>query len=167
MRRKIAIFIGLGLALVLAVAAWMVLGQKAGDAAVQSDSVILDEGIALFRENRHEEAFEKLRGIPKNSPLEWRARYYQGSSLIMLKNYRDAVLYLEQALALNDRETPILHALGVAHYKQGNLGMAKAYFGQVLEIDPDDMEARGLMDIMAKLERYQDNPSAGSGFGDN
>ena len=42
----------------------------------------------------------------------------------------------------------------------GNLAMSKAYFAQVLEIDPTDEEARGLMDIMANLERMQQDAPA-------
>ena len=33
--------------------------------------------------------------------------------------------------------------------------MSKAYFATLLEIDPSHEEAKGLMDIMARLERYQ------------
>ena len=49
----------------------------------------------------------------------------------------------------------VLYALGVAHYKLGNLGVSKAYFGKVLEVDPGHDDARGLMDIVANLERRQ------------
>ena len=46
-----------------------------------------------------------------------------------------------------------MHALGVAYFKLGNLKLSKGYYASILEIDPGDEEARGLMDIMAKLER--------------
>jgi hypothetical protein len=41
----------------------------------------------------------------------------------------------------------------VAYFKLGNLKLAKGYFASVLEINPNDEQAKGLMDIMAKLER--------------
>lgn len=82
-------------------------------------------------------------------------RYYQGSTHIILKDYQAAAETLEQALALNNNETRIMHALGVAYFKLGNLKLSKAYFAAVLEIEPDNAEARGLMEIMAKLEKTQ------------
>jgi Flp pilus assembly protein TadD len=122
----------------------------------EQEAMLLESGIALFRENKHQEAFEILRGIPADSPHEWRAKYYQGSALIMLKNFGSAVDYLEQAYALKDQETQIMHALGVAYYKLGKLKMAKGYFAAVLEVDPFDEEAQGLLDIMTRLERQQE-----------
>ncbi len=76
------------------------------------------------------------------------------------KDYEAAIGLLEEALLLNPGHTRIMHALGVAHFKMGNLAMSKAYFAQVLEIDPTDEEARGLMDIMANLERMQQDAPA-------
>ena len=60
---------------------------------------------------------------------------------------------LQQGLALDARDTGALYALGVASYKLGNLKLAKGYFAAVLEINSDDEQAIGLMDIMASLER--------------
>jgi tetratricopeptide (TPR) repeat protein len=78
-----------------------------------------------------------------------------GSALIKLKDYESGALRLEEALALNSSETNILFALGVVYYKLGNLSLSKAYFASVLELDPGHEEAKGLMDIMASLERTQ------------
>jgi hypothetical protein len=56
------------------------------------------------------------------------------------------------------------------YYKLGNLSLSKAYFASVLKIDPGHEEAKGLMDIMAGLERIQPDasqegkPEAGAGI---
>ncbi len=71
----------------------------------------------------------------------------------MLKDYESAVEYLGQAHRLNSRSTDILYALGVTYYKLGKVKLAKSYFASVLEINPQDEQAKGLLDIMAKLER--------------
>jgi tetratricopeptide (TPR) repeat protein len=155
MTKTTQILLGLMAVVLIVATAFLLYLQNIGQRDSEQDAIVLESGIALFRENKHQEAFEMLRGIPVDSPYEWRARYYQGSALIMLKNYESAVGYLEQAYALNDRETRIMHGLGVAYFKLGNLKMAKGYFAAILEIDPGDEEARGLMDIMAKLERNQ------------
>ena len=84
---------------------------------------------------------------------EARALYDQGSEHIQLKDYTSALESLEQAHVLNPEDTGTLFALGVVYYKLGNLKLAKSYFASVLEINPNDEQAKGLMDMMAKLER--------------
>jgi predicted TPR repeat methyltransferase len=71
----------------------------------------------------------------------------------MLKDYAAATERLERSLALAPRDTGTLYALGVASFKLGNLKLARGYFASVLEINPNDEQAKGLMDIMANLER--------------
>ena len=84
---------------------------------------------------------------------EARALYDQGSEHIQQKDYTSALESLEQAHVLNPEDTGTLFALGVVYYKLGNLKLAKSYFASVLEINPNDEQAKGLMDMMAKLER--------------
>jgi Flp pilus assembly protein TadD len=84
---------------------------------------------------------------------EAKALYDQGSEHIQLKDYKSALESLEQAHVLNPEDTGTLFALGVVYYKLGNLKLAKSYFASVLELNPNDEQAKGLMDMMAKLER--------------
>jgi tetratricopeptide (TPR) repeat protein len=150
--------------LVLVAAVWVYVknsGQQ--EKHIRADRKI-ESGIALFKDNKYPEALEIFENIPPGSPREWYLRYYQGSAYIMLKDYPPAITYLEQALALNPTETQIMHALGVAYYKLGKLKISKSYYVSVLEIDPDDDEARGLMEIMTNLEKRQleaQRPEAG------
>ena len=150
--------------LVLVVAVWVYIensGQQ--EKFIRADQKI-ETGITLFKQNKFPEALEIFENISPGSPREWYARYYQGSAYIMLKDYQPAITYLEQALALNPTETQIMHALGVAYFKLGKLKISKAYYASVLEIDPADDEARGLMEIMANLEKRQleaQRPEAG------
>jgi len=115
----------------------------------------LDRGIALFQEKKYREALTLLQGIPDGKISDWRLPYYVATSQVMLKDYSTAAPILEKALALNPRETRILFELGVVYFKLGKLSLSKAYFGSVVEIDPDNKDAKGLMDIMAELERKQ------------
>ena len=116
---------------------------------------LIDEGIAQFRAEQYELSVQTLGSIPENSTQDWHVPYYLGSALIQLKDYEKGAVKLEEALALNPSKKNVLFALGVAYYKLGNLSLSKAYFAAVLEIDPSHEEAKGLMDIMARLERYQ------------
>ena len=93
--------------------------------------------------------------------------YYTATALVMLKDYQPAALKLEEALVLNPQETAILFELGIVYFKLGKLGLSKGYFASVLEIDPSNEEARGLMDVMAKLERIQPGASQEDTAGDD
>ena len=125
--------------------------QEAKEQATQS----LEQGIALFRDKKYTESVEVLQSIPDGVIEDWHLPYYNASALVMLKDYQPAALKLEEALTLNPQETLIMFELGVVYFKLGNLSLSKAYFASVLEIDPTNEEARGLMDIMANLERQQ------------
>jgi tetratricopeptide (TPR) repeat protein len=118
----------------------------------------LEQGIALFDQKQYEAALAELQPFADAGTEDWRAHYYLGSTQLMLKDYPAAAAALEQSLALRPDETGTLYALGVAYYRQGNLKLAKAYFGAVLEINPNDEHAKGLMDIMSKLEQNSANP---------
>ena len=147
---------GVAAILALSAAAWIWVEQSGQETELSDAAVLLDSGITLFNEKNFQQAVEALDQVPPGSPEKWQALYYQGSAMIMLKDYTSAVAYLEQALALNSHQTRIMHALGVAYFKLGKLNLAKAYYASILELDPNDEEAKGLMDIMANLERQQD-----------
>lgn len=117
------------------------------------------EGIAQFRAEQYELSVQTLSSIPEERVDDWHIPYYLGSALIQLKDYENGAARLEEALVLNPQNENILFALGVAYFKQGKLDLSKAYFASVVEIDPNHEEAKGLMDIMAKLERQSSAPA--------
>lgn len=116
---------------------------------------ILARGIALYEDDRHDEALQMLESMPIEAPLDWRPPYYKGMVLIQLKDYERAAGLLEEAIVLDSTQIAPLFALGVTYFKLGQLGLSKSYFAAVLEIDPGNEEARGLMNTMANLERVQ------------
>ena len=144
---------GVAAVFALSVAAGLYINKSSQNKTYEQARLMLDSGITLFNEKKHEEAFQALESIPKGSDFEWQARYYQGSALIMQKDYEAALDYLERALEVAPTEARIMHALGVAYFKLGKLDLAKAYYAAVLEINPEDEEAKGLMEIMANLQR--------------
>jgi tetratricopeptide (TPR) repeat protein len=141
--------------LLVSIAGWVYIEQSNLQRVSEQAKQSLDSGISLFEQEKYPEALNVLESIPSGTSSGWWARYYQGSAHIMLKDYPVAVTYLEQAFALNPTEPRIMHALGVAYFKAGNFKLAKAYYAAVLEIDPDDEEAKGLIDIMVKFEKRQ------------
>ena len=121
--------------------------EEAGQSAER-----LAQGIALYQQKKYTEAIQELEKIPEKSVKNWRIPYYLGSAEVMLGNNQEAVTSFEWALTLAPQEVGILYALGVAYYKLGNYELSKGYFAAVLEINPADEHAKGLMDIMAKLD---------------
>jgi len=121
--------------------------------------LLMGQGITQFKQKKYETALETLRSISPDVVEDWRLPYYTGTTLIKLKDYESAAVSLEQALIMNSEEKDIPFALGVVYFKLGNLSLSKSYFHSVLELDPAHEEAKGLMDIMAKLERQQPDSS--------
>lgn len=122
----------------------------------QQYNAILDRGIGQYHEKRYSESLQTLENIPSGVITTWQLPYYKASALVQLKKYKPAATYLEKALALNNSEKIILSALGVVYYKLGNLRLAKGYFSSTLELDPGNEHVKGLMDIMARLQRQSE-----------
>jgi tetratricopeptide (TPR) repeat protein len=116
-------------------------------------SVALDKGIALFEEKNYEEALTELEKIPPGATDDWRAPYYRGSAQLVLKQREAAAESLQEALDLDPGNSGTLYALGVVYYQLGKISLSKGYFAAVLEINPADQQAKGLFDIMARLEQ--------------
>ena len=154
-RSRMLLIAGIGLVLVAVIVAATSVYRIEQRRQVGDVHGLIDEGIAQFRDEQYELSLQTLGGIPEDLVDDWHIPYYMGSALVKLKDYEPAALQLEKALALNNSDTNILFALGVVYYKLGNLSLSKAYFASVLKIDPGHEEAKGLMDIMASLERIQ------------
>jgi Flp pilus assembly protein TadD len=159
--RKLLV-VGSSLVLIAAVVGGAYLYQIERQRQAEEATVLLLEGIAQFHQEQYETALETLHSISQGAIEDWRISYYTGATLIKLQDYSAAAVSLEEALTLNSKEEDIPFALGIVYYKLGNLGLSKSYFHSVLEIDPGNQEARGLMDIMSKLERQQPDSTSPS-----
>ena len=149
------LFLILGLVIFSAMGSLFYLFNEDKQITEQQALASLDQGIALFQEKKYVESLEILQAIPDGVLQDWHLPYYTATALVMLKDYESAAPILEKALELNPQETKIMFELGVIYYKLGNLALSKGYFGSVIAIDPSNAEAKGLMDIMANLERQQ------------
>ena len=148
-------FLILGLVVFSAVGGLYYLFNEDRKVTEQQAIASLDQGIALFREKKYAESLDILQGIPAGVLQDWHLPYYKATAHVMLKDYESAAPILEHALELNPQNTSIMFELGVIYYKLGNLALSKGYFASVVAIDPSNEEAKGLMDIMAKLDRQQ------------
>lgn len=150
--------IGTVLLLVIAGLTWFWYAGAQSRSAARHDA-ILTQGIALFDQKDYAGALQELEKIPPDRIENWQVPYYIGSSQMMLKDYEAAAASFDHALQLKPDEAGTLYALGVAWYKLGNLKLSKAYFAQVLVINPNDEQAKGLMDVMSKLDQQSSAPS--------
>lgn len=164
---KIKLLTGAGVVLLLSAAFWFFVQQPEQQNDAQQAEMWLAYGIELYDRKEYEEALKDLQNVPAGSAQEGKARYYQGSAHLMLKDYESAADYLQQALVLDTQNAGTLYALGVIYFKLGNTNLAKSYFASVLEINPDDEQAKGLMDIMAGLERQSVAESEGENTSDS
>ena len=144
--------------LILSAVLWVLVPQTDQLKVSMKEEELLASGVGLYKEKKFNASLAILAQIPSGSASEAEARYYQGAAYMMLKDYDSAVEYLGQAHRLNSQDTGVLYALGVAYYKLGKIKLAKSYFAAVLEINPQDEQAKGLLDIMAKLERNSAAP---------
>ena len=124
----------------------------------RQNELILDEGIALYNQTKYPEALQILETIEPGTIEDWRLPFYQGAVSVRLKDYQSAATYLEQARSLKGDETQVLYLLGVVYFKLGNLKLSEGYFAATLELDPTHDEARGLMGVMADLQKIQPPP---------
>ena len=154
-RARKLLLAAISLMLITAIATAAYLYQVEQQRQAEEATALMEQGIAQFQKKQYDAALDTLRSIPHDAIEDWRVPYYTGATLIKLKDYESAAVSLEEALILNSNEKDIPFALGVVYFKLGKLSLSKSYFHSVLELDPANEEAQGLMDIMAKLERQQ------------
>ena len=147
--------VAIGLAVIISVVFGVYQYEEKRQQQVAEARNQIDTGIWYFNQKDYETALKTLRAIPQDIVQDWRNPYYQGAALIQLKNYDEAVVALEEAWRLNQAEEDIPFALAVAYFKLGNLQLSKGYFHAVLQINPEHADAKGLMDIVASIERMQ------------
>lgn len=107
MKKNLAI--AAGALFVLAGALWFLVPQPDREVAWLSPDELLADGIAHFESKEYDLALEVLRQVPDGRVQTARARYYEGSSHMMLKDYEAAIVSLESALALDPRSRSRAH----------------------------------------------------------
>lgn len=149
------IIAGLSVALVVGAATLFYLDKVEQEENARQNQLLLEEGIALYEQGKYPEVLQTLENLIPGSIDDWRSPYYLGAASVRLKDYQSAVTYLEQARSLKGDEIDVLYLLGVVYFKLGNLKLSEGYFAATLELDPNHDEARGLMGVMADLQKIQ------------
>ncbi len=76
------------------------------------------------------------------------ANYILGEDARRLHNYRDAEKYLKKALEINPRSLESCFSLGMMHWDMKDYDGAREYWTYILNIDPDDANARSWLNLL-------------------
>ena len=132
---------------------WFTEAQERHRDTLQMAQVNLEHGIQLHRQKLYLPAKKVLIQALRADSKDWKAPFYLGAGNFELKRYQAAIPFLERALFLAPEEQKIYKMLGVVYYKLGQLDMAKGYFTAYRELYPNNMDARGMVEMTAKLQR--------------
>jgi Flp pilus assembly protein TadD len=129
---------------------WISLLGMAGLLALAAD---LDTGIKQFQQGDYGKAVDTLREYVQENPDDLKANYYLGASLVQLKQYKEAMPYLEKS-AESDPEAKL--ELGHAQLMQNQIDEAMKTLDGV-EADSSNLHLyRG----MAYLKRNENKQAA-------
>ncbi|MHB0878559.1 MAG: tetratricopeptide repeat protein [Anaerolineae bacterium] len=131
---------------------------RAVELSPDDTSILLNLGGAYVLLGRHEEAvvvLERAASLAPGEPMVW---CNLGAALLRLPGERTdadrlrAVDALCRALELDPEAANVAYNLGLIHRDRGEWAAAAHYFGLALQANPDDRDARSLLQKMeAKL----------------
>ena len=109
-----------------------------------------DLGYLLVEQGRPEEALPILETATRLEPTLERAHLYTGKALALLGRGKEADVAFEKSFELN----PVRKTLAIAaeHQKAGRLKEAKALYREVLQVNPENVDALRMMGAAALSE---------------
>jgi serine/threonine protein kinase len=116
-----------------------------------------DEGLALGKLNRYEEALVAYEQAIRLNPNDAGAYYYKGVALGELKRYEEELVAYEHALRLNPNYANTYYNKGVALGELKRYEEALLAFEQALRLNPNDTNAYfGKGVALERLKRYEE-----------
>ncbi len=98
-------------------------------------------GMALYRQERHQEAFDLFVASIKADERNFRPYINIGNILIRAGRFTDALPYLQAGIRLNPQDAPAHNSLANCLFKLGNLDAAAQSYTRALQLDPDLVSA--------------------------
>lgn len=114
-------------------------------------SILQNLGEALRMQERHEEAAVVFEDIVAIEPENALAQGALGVTYSHLGRDEEAVAVLEQAISLapDSPQNPLLHVLaGQSAQRSGDTAAARRHYRRALELDPNQADARALLDAL-------------------
>lgn len=106
-------------------------------------------GMSLLKSNSFEAAESAFKSAAKTDPGYSRA--YHGLATVMRAAKRDpeAMQYYQKAIDLDSRDVQSMGNLGLLYMKMGNFDLARGMFEKILEINPNDIKAKEMLDQLS------------------
>jgi len=113
------------------------------------DAGLSRQAAQLFRAGRLAEAEPLLRKLVETEASEWQHALLLGLCRQARGDQHDAQHWLEHAVQLADGQPTTHYYLGRLHAEAGRVGEAREQFAQVVAIDPNHVDARTEMALLA------------------
>jgi tetratricopeptide (TPR) repeat protein len=109
-------------------------------------------GIALFAEQKNEEAISNFRIAIKLLPNEMKAHYNLGIALVTESKIEEAISHYKMAIKLKPYFTDAHYNLGIILLQKGEVKESVHHFRETLRLSPSFVEARDYLELaMLKL----------------
>ncbi|HET6518756.1 MAG TPA: tetratricopeptide repeat protein [Geminicoccaceae bacterium] len=135
--------------------------ERAGERTGLKARALYSSGIALLLTNRTDEAETTLVAAVENDPRSWRAWNALGRARDGRKDWEQARVAYERALALAPNEGAVLNNFGLSKLSAGDLDGAAALFVRALEASPDLAAAETNLRITLALRGEYNEALAG------
>jgi tetratricopeptide (TPR) repeat protein len=122
---------------------------------IAPDNAKVHHALALYlvRAQQPSDALDALRRAAELSPDNARFAYVYGIALNSAGRPNEALTVLEQASARQPYDVDLLTALVMLNRDQGNIAAAIPYANRLVEILPDDQQARTLLEALRAVQR--------------
>ena len=118
-------------------------------------SSLIDKAIILHKKGKLTEAESLYKSILKNSKNNFEITHLLGIIKIQLKNFKEAIEWLNKAILINSNNHSVFNNLGVCYKELKEYPKALSSFKNALNIKPDYAEAYNNIAIIYRhLEKY-------------
>jgi tetratricopeptide (TPR) repeat protein len=119
------------------------------------------ESLLANRRGETAKAIELLTRVAQLTPMDWRAHYALGQSLLNNLQYDAAAKELSRATELNPNAGPALNSLGYAALRQGNAEQAVVAFQKYATVMPQEPNAQdSLAEALMAAGRFRESEAA-------
>ncbi len=120
------------------------------------DDATLDRVQGCFQTKRYEEALTILRHSLSREK-DWNTLYLAGQACRFLGQLEEAEQYLKSAVALDDKQVPVLSALGIVYQLMEKYEQAVAWLERAVKLEPGaELAQNSLALTYKKMGRFED-----------
>jgi protein O-mannosyl-transferase len=122
-------------------------------ARVPNSYIETNYAAALLDHHRYDEALEHFRAAEQLAPNDFVPHYNVGHLLAQRGDFTTAAAEYEEALRCAKQPASrarVLYSLGITYMNLGDSRQAADAFGQLLDIQPDNKQARAYLDSLSK-----------------